>query len=89
MVSHRLGRWPGSALALALLLLMTGVSGGQGDKEAAIDVFSVLTRRELFRPRDLPPQHRFLSSGDPKQFESLGHRFLGPEITKVEELPWT
>jgi glutamate racemase len=61
----------------------------ESDKEAAIDVFSELTRREMFRPRDLPPQHRFLSSGDPKQFESLGHRFLGPEITKVEEQPWS
>jgi glutamate racemase len=61
----------------------------ESDKEAAIDVFSELTRRDLFRPRDLPPQHRFLSSGDPKQFEELGHRFLGPEITKVEELPWS
>jgi glutamate racemase len=61
----------------------------ESDKEAAIDVFSELTRREMFRPRDLPPQHRFLSSGDPKQFETLGHRFLGPEITKVEEQPWS
>ncbi|MGZ4139001.1 MAG: glutamate racemase [Actinomycetota bacterium] len=61
----------------------------ESDKEAAIDVFSELTRREMFRPRDLPPQHRFLSSGDPKQFEHLGHRFLGPEITKVEEVPWS
>ena len=59
----------------------------ESDKEAAIDVFSELTRREMFRPRDLPPQHRFLSSGDPKQFETLGRHFLGPEITKVEEQP--
>ena len=61
----------------------------ESDKECAIDVFSELTRREMFRPRDMVPQHRFLSSGDPKQFEALGHRFLGPEIAKVEEHPWS
>jgi len=61
----------------------------ESDKEAAIEVFSELTRREMFRPRDLLPQHRFVSSGDPREFETMGHRFLGPEITKVEERPWS
>lgn len=60
----------------------------ESDKEAAIVVFGELTRNDRFRPRELVPQHRFLCSGDREQFEALGRRFLGPEITKVEEMPW-
>ncbi|HEX9712174.1 MAG TPA: glutamate racemase [Actinomycetota bacterium] len=61
----------------------------ESDKEVAIDVFAELTRRDMFRPRDLPVEHRFLASGDVSSFTELGHRFLGPEITKVEEHPWS
>jgi glutamate racemase len=61
----------------------------ESDKESAIEVFSELTRRDMFRPREIPPSHRFVASGDAQQFEMLGHRFLGPEITKVEEHPWS
>jgi glutamate racemase len=61
----------------------------ESDKEVAIDVFAELTRRDMFRPRELPVAHRFLTSGEIDQFESLGHRFLGPEITKVEESRWS
>jgi glutamate racemase len=61
----------------------------ESDREVAIDVFADLTRKDLFRPRDGRPEHRFLSSGDAKTFAELGQQFLGPEITKVEEVPWT
>lgn len=61
----------------------------ESDKESAIDVFAELTRRDGFRPRDLMPVHRFMCSGDATQFEPLGRRFLGPEIGKVEECPWS
>lgn len=61
----------------------------ESDLEVAIDVFATLTRGKMFRPRDLPVEHRFLSSGDPRAFTDLGQRFLGPEITKVEEHPWS
>lgn len=61
----------------------------ESDKEVAIDVFAELTRRDLWRPRALPPLHRFLSSGDADTFEHLGRRFLGPEIAKVEETSWS
>ncbi|MFA5891236.1 MAG: glutamate racemase [Actinomycetota bacterium] len=61
----------------------------ESDKESAIDVFAELTRRDLFRSRTLPPEHRFLCSGDAAEFEALGRRFLGPEITKVEDHRWT
>lgn len=56
----------------------------ESDREAAIDVFSTLTRRDMHRPRGEPPAHRFLSSGDAEPFQRLGRRFLGPEIEKVE-----
>lgn len=56
----------------------------QSDKEAAIDVFATLTRRDLHRPRGADPVHRFLCSGDGASFEQLGRRFLGPEIVTVE-----
>lgn len=56
----------------------------ESDREAAIDVFSTLTRRDMHRPRIEPPAHRFLCSGDPAPFSELGRRFLGPEIDKVE-----
>jgi len=60
----------------------------ESDKEIAIDVFAELTRREAFRPRDGSPQYRFVCSGDPDAFRSLGGRFLGPEIATVEARPF-
>jgi glutamate racemase len=56
----------------------------ESDKEIAIDVFAELTRRDAFRPREAAPEHRFVCSGDPESFRSLGARFLGPEMTAVE-----
>ena len=56
----------------------------ESDKEIAIDVFAELTRREAFRPRDHTPEYRFVCSGDPEAFRTLGSRFLGPEIGSVE-----
>jgi glutamate racemase len=54
-------------------------------EETAKDVFKVLARADAFRdPAAPPPRHRFLSTGDPKPFETLAHRFLGPEIGAVE-----
>ncbi len=37
-LSHCCGRLPGSALAVAFLLLTMGVAGGQGDRPAALDL---------------------------------------------------
>jgi len=54
-------------------------------EETAQDVYAQLTRRDLFRIADQPPVHRFVSSGDAATFQALGARFLGPEITAVEE----
>jgi len=33
------------------------------------------------------PEHRFVATGDPKPFEVLGQRFLGPEVIDVERHP--
>ncbi|MFN2614182.1 MAG: glutamate racemase [Actinomycetota bacterium] len=66
-----------------------GVALIESDKEVAIDVFAELTRKDMWRPRDGDPEHRFLSSGDATLFAQLGQKFLGPEIAKVEEVPWT
>jgi len=57
-------------------------------EEVARDVFALLTERDVARGTDAPPTYRFLSSGERERFESLGRRFLGPEIAKVEEHPW-
>lgn len=61
----------------------------ESGREVAIDVFAELTRRDAFRSRAEPPAHRFLCSGDPELFARLGQKFLGPEIAKVEERPWS
>jgi glutamate racemase len=50
-------------------------------EETAKDVYRVLASRGLVRDPGLPePGHRFLATGDPAQFATLGHRFLGPEV---------
>lgn len=56
-------------------------------EETANDVYARLVRDGLERPGDLPPpRHRFLTTGDPAAFMKIGGRFLGPEITFVEEV---
>ncbi|MFL6239420.1 MAG: glutamate racemase [Actinomycetes bacterium] len=53
-------------------------------EETAIDVYRVLASGGLLRdPASGPPQHRFHATGDPTPFETLGRRFLGPEIGEV------
>ena len=56
-------------------------------EETAKDVYRVLVANDLIRNPSLPaPSHRFLATGDPSSFESLGRRFLGPEIGSVGTL---
>lgn len=53
-------------------------------EETAKDVYRELARDGLFRSESLPaPKHRFLATGDPEPFASLGRRFLGPEVGEV------
>lgn len=73
--------------------LLTGViSYVMGDEvtlvssaeETAKDVYRTLTAAELLNPTSAPaPSHVFSATGDPRSFERLGRRFLGPEVTTV------
>ncbi len=57
-------------------------------EETAKDVYRTLVAHDLVRHPDLPePEHRFLVTGDPGEFQRLGRRFLGPEIGSVEMAP--
>lgn len=69
--------------------LLTGViSYVMGDQvtlvssaeECAKDVYRMLVRRDLMRAGG-EPEHQFLTTGDPAEFETIGRRFLGPELT--------
>jgi len=57
-------------------------------EETATDVYRTLAARDLLRSDDLPePEHRFMVTGDPADFQRLGRRFLGPEIGRVQAQP--
>jgi len=67
-----------------------GVTLVSSAEETAKDVYRTLVAEELLRDNAAdPPQHRFVATGDPEQFERLGHRFLGPEIGSVIQVPAT
>lgn len=54
-------------------------------EETAKDVYRTLVAHDLLRNAALPdPEHRFLVTGDPAEFQRLGRRFLGPEIGAVQ-----
>ena len=56
-------------------------------EETAQDVFRVLVADGLLRAADAgPPEYVFLVTGDPKEFEVHGRRFLGPEVGAVQSL---
>lgn len=58
-------------------------------EETAKDVYRLLASHGLERDPDLaPPVHRFLTTGQPEEFAALGHRFLGPELQRVEQFAW-
>ncbi len=57
--------------------------------ETAKDVYRVLERDGLVRHPALPdPVHRFLTTGRPEEFRSVGRRFLGPELDDVGQFAW-
>jgi glutamate racemase len=55
-------------------------------EETALDVFRTLTKHDLLAPGTSDPSRKFLSTGDPAQFELLARRFLGPEVSQVKQL---
>jgi glutamate racemase len=65
----------------------SGVTLVSSADETANDVYARLVGGGLARDGALPaPRHRFLTTGDPDAFVAIGGRFLGPEITFVEEV---
>jgi glutamate racemase len=53
-------------------------------EETAKDVYKTLAAHSLLRAGSGPePQHRFLATGDPGVFTTMGRRFLGPEVRDV------
>ncbi|WP_370615734.1 glutamate racemase [Mumia sp. Pv 4-285] len=56
--------------------------------ETAKDVYALLVRDGLERTATTPPEHRFLTTGQPDEFRTLGRRFLGPEIERVDQFAW-
>jgi glutamate racemase len=68
--------------------LLTGIiSSVMGDgvtlvssaEECAKDVYKLLAAHDLMRPSG-DAAYRFLTTGTPDEFESIGRRFLGPEL---------
>jgi glutamate racemase len=52
-------------------------------EETAKDLYRVLAEKELLRSHG-SPSYRFISTGENTTFQSLARRFLGPEVTHVE-----
>ncbi len=57
-------------------------------EETAKDAYRVLVERGLERDDDAVPAHRFLTTGQPGEFEAIGRRFLGPELQQVSQFAW-
>ncbi|CAA9363000.1 MAG: Glutamate racemase [uncultured Nocardioidaceae bacterium] len=58
-------------------------------EETAKDVYRTLLRTGLERSADVgPPEHRFLTTGDPDEFHRIGRRFLGPELQSARQFAW-
>jgi glutamate racemase len=53
-------------------------------EECAKDVYRVLAERALMSGGGAL-RHRFLTTGQPEEFASIGQRFLGPELTGVAQ----
>jgi glutamate racemase len=55
-------------------------------EETAKDVYRTLVEHNLQRTTNSKPTLTFKATGDAESFEKLARRFLGPEVTKVEEI---
>lgn len=53
-------------------------------EECAKDVYKMLAGSNLMRPSGAPI-YQFLTTGDPQEFESIGRRFLGPELVGAQQ----
>jgi glutamate racemase len=56
-------------------------------EETAKDLYRTLAASGLERAANAgPPEHKFYATGDTRTFSALARRFLGPEVTAVENL---
>jgi len=63
-----------------------GVTLVSSAEETAKDLYRTLVQNDILRAQTaIPATHRFLATGDAKAFETLARRFLGPEVTQVEQ----
>ncbi|MFT3874775.1 MAG: glutamate racemase [Nocardioides sp.] len=53
-------------------------------EECAKEVYRMLVESDLMRPGG-EPTYRFLTTGEPEEFESIGSRFLGPELRAASQ----
>jgi glutamate racemase len=53
-------------------------------EECAKDVYKTLTQADLLRPGG-DPAYAFLTTGSPEEFETIGRRFLGPEVAGTRQ----
>jgi glutamate racemase len=53
-------------------------------EECAKDVYKLLVRTDLIRPGG-EPSYSFLTTGAPGEFETIGRRFLGPEMVAASQ----
>src|SRR6266508_2285239 len=53
-------------------------------EETAKDVYATLRSLDLLTGRGADPPHEFLCTGDPGQFRSVAHHFLGPGVGRID-----
>jgi glutamate racemase len=53
-------------------------------EECAKDVYKMLVHTDLMRPGG-EPTYSFLTTGSPEEFETIGRRFLGPEMAHTRQ----
>jgi len=61
-----------------------GVTLVSSAEECAKDVYKMLVRGELMRESG-EPSYTFLTTGAPEQFQTIGRRFLGPEMAAASQ----
>jgi glutamate racemase len=66
------------------LVMGDGVTLVSSAEECAKDVYKLLAGSGLMRPGG-EPSYRFLTTGVPGDFESVGRRFLGPELAMAAQ----
>jgi len=53
-------------------------------EECAKDLYRVLAQHDLMRPEG-EPAYSFVTTGAPERFETIGRRFLGPELARATQ----